>query len=69
MTQIDRTKIEKGMFLTSGPPVSGAHLTKVYAANAEPTIDETDEKFDEAARLQALLAKTKAAIDALKSRN
>jgi hypothetical protein len=59
--------LKAGDFLTSGPPANPV-LTKVYVANAEPAIDETDEKFDEAARLQAILGKTKAAIEALKGR-
>jgi hypothetical protein len=65
--QIDRTKITKGMHMTSGPPADLA-LTKVFVANVPPTIEETDEKFDEAGRLQELLAKTKKAIDALKTK-
>jgi hypothetical protein len=40
-------------------------LTKVHAAQS---VEEIDEKFDEAARLQAILAKTKAAIDGLKGK-
>ena len=62
----DRTMVKAGDFLTGGPPVAGAQLTKVHVANAAPTIDETDEKFDEAARLHEILEKTKAALDALK---
>jgi hypothetical protein len=65
---MDKTLIKAGMFLTSGPPAD-RQLTKVDAGvKPPPTIDETDEKFDEAARLQAILAKTKAAIEALKSK-
>lgn len=62
---MDRMKIEKGMFLTSGPPANGAHLTKVHTSR---TVEETDEKFEEAERLQEILARTKKAIEALKTR-
>jgi hypothetical protein len=62
---MDRSQIKAGVFLTSGPPAD-RWLTKVHVV--KPTIDESDERFDEAERLQALLAKTKAAIDALKGR-
>jgi hypothetical protein len=58
----DPTTIHKGMFLTSTPV--NPTLTKVHTAHS---VEELDERFDEAARLQALLAKTKAAIEALKS--
>jgi hypothetical protein len=64
----DRTMVKVGDFITGGPPASGQALTKVYAANAQPTIDETDEKFDEADRLQAVLEKTRKAIEALKTK-
>jgi hypothetical protein len=32
-------------------------------------VDETDERFDEAARWQEILAQTKKALDTLKARN
>ena len=61
---MDRAKIEKGMFLTSGPPAD-LTLTKVFVTQS---VEETDEKFDEAARLHDLLDKTKRAIAALKGK-
>ena len=64
---MDRKMVKAGDFLIGGPPVNPV-LTKVLIANSEPTLEETDERFDEAARLQEILARTKKAIDALKSK-
>jgi hypothetical protein len=66
---VDRAQIKAGMFLTGGPPVNGQTLTKVMVGKPpEPTIDDSDDsdaRFDEAARLQALLEQTRKAIAAL----
>lgn len=62
---VERTQIKAGMFLTSGPPATGDMVTKVLAVKS---LEEIDEKFDEAARMQAMLEKTRAAIAALKSK-
>jgi hypothetical protein len=63
---IDRTQIKAGDFLVGGPPADAPYLTKVHTTQ---NVEETDERFDEAARWQEILAQTKKALDALKSRN
>jgi hypothetical protein len=61
----DRKTIKVGDLLTSGAPVAGSTLTKVHAAQSVEDLDAADEKFDQAARLQALLEQTRKAIAAL----
>jgi hypothetical protein len=63
---MDRKIVKAGDFLTSGPPIDRPMMTKVHTTQ---NVEETDERFDEAARWQEILAQTKKALDALKTRN
>ena len=57
--------LQVGRFLISGPPADGALITKVFLANAAPTVEETDRRFEDLEKLQELMARTKRAIEAL----
>ena len=64
---IERKMVKAGDFITSGPPAD-LTLTKVFAVNSVEDLEAVDKEFDAAARLQEAMAKTKAAIEALKSK-
>ena len=58
-----------GDFLTSGSPADQFHTKVHVGVKPPPTVDETDAKFEEAARLQALLEQTRKAIAALTAKS
>jgi hypothetical protein len=64
----DRKTVKVGDLLTSGAPVNGQALTKVYVAQTVEDLEAVDKEFNDAERLQALLENTKKAIAALTSK-
>ena len=66
MTQIDRTQIKAGMFLTSGPPAQGQSLTKVFVCETAEDIEAADRHFDQMAKAIEL---TKKALEALRGKS
>ena len=62
---MDRTKIEKGMFMTGGAPVAGAQLTKVHVIETAEDLEAADRHFDQMAKAIEL---TKKALEALRGK-
>ena len=68
MPQIDKTTIRKGMFMTGGPPATGAQLTKVFIAESAEDLEAADREFERLSRLNEALEQTRKALAALKSK-
>jgi hypothetical protein len=65
---MDREKIEKGMFLTSGATANPT-LTKVFTCTSVEEIEAIDKRFLDAEKLAEAIALTKKALEALRGKS
>ena len=62
---VERRTVKVGDFIKSGPPASGASLTKVRVIESAEDIEAADQHFD---RMVEAIAMTKRALAALRGK-
>jgi hypothetical protein len=60
---MDRKMVQKGDFLTSGPPAAGQSLTKVFVCESVADFEAADRHFEQ---VQKAIELTRKALETLK---